>query len=66
MTTQEYIFCEEYYLNGGNATDAATVAEYPNPEQDAKALIERDDIKEEIAQYSEPVEIDPKEAWAMA
>jgi len=66
MTTQEYIFCEEYHLNDGNGKSAAIAAGYPENEASSTAdeLLKREDIQAEIALYAEPVVIDPPEYWA--
>jgi phage terminase small subunit len=65
MTTQEYQFCENYALNGGNGKRAAIAAGYPETEAQATAaeLLKRDDIQAELALYAEPVVIDPPAYW---
>ena len=65
MTTQEYLFCESYYLNGKNGYLAAIEAGYPEQEAEnvSKKLLSRPDIKEEIRQYGDPVRIDPLPVW---
>jgi len=66
MTTQEYIFCEEYHLNDGNGKAAAIAAGYSENEAQSIAadLLKRDDIQAELALYDEPIVIDPPEYWA--
>ena len=65
MTTQEYQFCENYALNGGNGKRAAIAAGYAEEtaQATAKELLERDDIQAELALYKEPVVLDPPEYW---
>jgi len=65
MTTQEYQFCEDYALNGGNGKQAAIAAGYPENEAQAIAagLLKRDDIRAELRLYKRPVVIDPPAYW---
>jgi phage terminase small subunit len=65
MTTQEYQFCEDYALNGGNGNQAAIAAGYPEDEADtiAKALLKRADIRAELRLYKKPTVIDGPEYW---
>ncbi len=65
MTTQEYQFCENYALNGGNGKKAAIDAGYPESEAEAtaKALLKRADIKAELKLYKLPAVIDPPAYW---